>query len=277
VREERRAAGGRAAPIGVFDSGIGGLTVLRAIRRLLPRESTLYLGDTARVPYGPKSPATVRRYALEAAAFLLGRGVKMIVVACNTATARALPEVAGHVAVPVLGVVEPGARMAAETSAAGRIGVIGTRGTIESGAYEMAIRRRRPGAEVFTAPCPLFVALVEEGWTDGEIARLTAERYLNPLLERGIDTLVLGCTHYPLLGKLIGGVTGPAVTLVDSAGATAEEVRRTLAEKGALCDGDRPTAHYAVTDEGDRFAELVERFLGEAVGALERVTLDSST
>jgi glutamate racemase len=197
------------APIGVFDSGVGGLTVVHALRERLPFESILYLGDTARVPYGPKSPATVRRYTSEAAGFLLTRDVKLLVIACNTATARAADDVASRVPVPVVGVIEPGATEAVRRSRDGRIGVIGTQGTIESGIYERVIRDLRPEATVLSVPCPLFVAL-----------RLTAERYLEPLLKKEIDTLVLGCTHYPLLKPLLTEVAA-GVELIDSAEATA--------------------------------------------------------
>ncbi|MEK6253565.1 MAG: glutamate racemase, partial [Gemmatimonadales bacterium] len=210
-----------SAPIGVFDSGLGGLTVLRAIRERLPGEGTVYLGDTARVPYGPKAAETIRRYALEATDFLVGKGVKAVVVACNTATARALPDVEARAGVPVLGVVEPGGRAAASASSAGRIGVIGTRGTISSRAYNAVIHSHRPDALVFEQACPLFVPLVEEGWTDDEVTRLAAERYLGPLLEQRIDTLVLACTHYPLLKPLLARVVGEDVCLIDSAESTA--------------------------------------------------------
>jgi glutamate racemase len=259
----------------VFDSGIGGLTVLRALRRRLPAEDTVYLGDTARVPYGPKSPETVRRYAAEAAEFLLGQGIKLLVVACNTATARALPELSESLPVPVIGVVEPGAREAARRSDSGLIGVIGTQGTVDSGAYEAAILGLRPEAVVEGLACPLFVALVEEGWTEGEVARLTAERYLRPLLDRGIDTLVLGCTHYPLLRPLLQDVAGPAVTLVDSAEATADAVQRALERRGlgAPAEAGRGTARYFVTDDAGRFRRLAARWLDEEPESLETVQL----
>ena len=264
------------APIGVFDSGIGGLTVLRAIRQLMPTESTVYFGDTARVPYGPKSPQTIRRYSLEASDFLLGQGVKMVVVACNTATAHALPSVAEYAPVPVVGVVEPGAIQAARTSATGRIGVIGTQGTIESRAYEIAIRAARPDATVFGVACPLFVALAEEGWTEGQVARLTAERYLEPLLGQDIDTLVLGCTHYPLLEPLLAEVVGTGIDLIDSARATAEAVAERLAESAMLAPGGEAVARYYASDDAVRFDELASRFLGAAVPHLERVSVDTT-
>ena len=264
------------APIGVFDSGIGGLTVLRAIRQILPAESTVYFGDTARVPYGPKSPETIQRYALEAADFLLGQGVKLIVVACNTATAHALPRLGEHAPVPVVGVVEPGATQAARSSRSGRIGVIGTQGTIESRAYERAIHALRSEATVFGAACPLFVALAEEGWTEGEVARLTAEIYLAPLLQKQIDTLVLGCTHYPLLAPLLADVAGPDIELIDSARATAEVVAGRLADLELLAREGESAARYYASDDAPRFDELASRFLGTAVPHLELVSVDST-
>jgi glutamate racemase len=266
-----------ARPIGVFDSGLGGLTVLGAIRRRLPKESTVYLGDTARVPYGPKAAETIRRYALEATDFLIGMGVKAIVVACNTATARALPAVEARAGVPVLGVVEPGGRAAANASPGGRIGVIGTSGTIASRAYNIVIHAHRPDARVFEQACPLFVPLVEEGWTEDPITRLAAERYLAPLLERNIDTLVLACTHYPLLKALLAEVVGPAVALIDSAESTAEALEKLLLDADlSNRTGDSPLARYYVTDEAARFDLLARRLLGEEVEHLEMVSVDST-
>jgi glutamate racemase len=265
----------RDAPIGVFDSGIGGLTVLRALQRRLPAEATVYLGDTARVPYGPKSPETVRRYAREAADFLIGEGIKLLVVACNTATARALPGLGESLRVPVVGVVEPGAREAVRRSSTGRIGVIGTRGTIESGAYEEAILALRPEARVEAVACPLFVSLVEEGWTEGDVATLTAERYLRPLLGREIDTLVLGCTHYPLLEPLLRVVAGPAVALVDSAEATAGAVAAELERRSLAAPDDieAPETRFFVTDDAPRFRRLASRWLDVEPDTLQTVQL----
>lgn len=264
-------------PIGVFDSGVGGLTVVHALRERLPFESILYLGDTARVPYGPKSPDTVRRYAGEAASFLLARGVKLLVIACNTATARAADDMASRVSVPVVGVIEPGAREAVRRSREGRIGVIGTQGTIESGIYERVIRELRPDATVLSAACPLFVALAEEGWTQGDVARLTAERYLEPLLRSEIDTLVLGCTHYPLLKPLLAEVAD-GVELIDSAEATASVVAGMLAELGLAAEpkGRPATARYFVTDDARQFGAVAKRFLGEPLDSLEWVSLGAS-
>ena len=267
------SGGGRDAPIGVFDSGVGGLTVLEALHRRLPDESTVYLGDTARLPYGPKSPETVRRYAREAARFLLERGVKLIVVACNTASARALPDLAEELPVPVVGVVQPGARAAAELSG-GRIGVLGTRGTIESGAYQRAILARRPEAFVEGVACPLFVSLVEEGWTANEVARLAARRYLEPLLQRGVDTLVLGCTHYPHLRQVIAEVAGSGVRLIEPAEATAGEVEERLEAEGLRApEGSPSERRYFVTDDAERFRELAAAWLGRAPEHLEQVVL----
>ena len=266
-----------SAPIGVFDSGLGGLTVLRAIRERLPAESTVYLGDTARVPYGPKAAETIRRYAVEATDFLVAKGVKAIVVACNTATARALPEVEARARVPVLGVVEPGGRAAVKASRGGRIGVIGTRGTMSSRAYNVVIHEHRPDALVFEQACPLFVPLVEEGWTDDEVTRLAAERYLAPLLEQGIDTLVLACTHYPLLKPLLARVVGPDVTLIDSAESTAVALEDLLNSSSIASTSETATVgRYYVTDEAARFDLLARRLLGEEVDHLEMVSVDST-
>ena len=219
-------------PIGVFDSGIGGLTVVRALREHLPEESIIYFGDTARVPYGAKSPATVARYSREAAAFLTSHEVKLIVIACNTATAHAYNILREEVDVPVVGVIEPGARAAVAASRSGRIGVIGTAGTIRSGAYDLAVRRRLDSARVYAQPCPLFVPLVEEGMNDAPATRLIASDYLGPLREMDVDVLILGCTHYPLLRPLLQDVMGPDVMLVDSAQQTALDVAAVLDANG---------------------------------------------
>src|SRR4051812_4127255 len=202
-------------PIGVFDSGIGGLTVVRELMRQLPQESVVYFGDTARVPYGPKSPDTVRRYSREIASFLLKQQAKAIVIACNTATAHALSVLREEFSVPVIGVVEPGARAAARATSGGRIGVIGTAGTVASGAYDRAIRAILPDARVVTKACPLLVPLVEEGWIDHPVTAQVAREYLAPLMDEQIDTLVLGCTHYPLLKDVLCRALGRGVTLID--------------------------------------------------------------
>lgn len=261
--------------IGIFDSGVGGLTVLREIMQALPQEDTLYFGDTARVPYGTKSPETVTRYAGEIASFLIKRDIKLLVVACNTASAVALPALKRQLTIPVVGVIEPGARRAVEVTRSGKIGVIGTTGTIRSSAYTRAIKRLNPDAVVLTRACPLFVPLAEEGWTDNQVARLTAQEYLRDLKESGVDTLVLGCTHYPLLKALIADVMGPGVTLVDSAAETSRTVAAILAEKKLL----RPPAEngnhsYFVTDIPAGFVRVGNRFLGGKLGDVFQVSLD---
>jgi glutamate racemase len=254
-------------PIGVFDSGVGGLTVVRALRRRLPAESILYLGDTARLPYGTKSPATVRQYTRRNVEFLEARGVKAVVVACNTATALALDDL--PTPVPVWGVVEPGAVRAASVSR-GRVGVIATEATILSDAYGRALRRLRPELAVLSQACPLLVPLVEEGWHDDPLAEQVARRYLEPLLSAGIDTLVLGCTHYPLLEPMLRRVVGPEVELIDSAAAVAERTALDLAKDGlAEPGGAAPEHHFCVTDSGDRFGRLARMILGD-----ERVSLE---
>jgi len=261
------------APLGVFDSGIGGLTVARALFERLPRESVIYFGDTARVPYGPKSPDTVRRYAAEILAYLLQRGVKAMVVACNTITAQALDYLQERSPVPLVGVIEPGARAAVQATRAGTIGVIGTAGTIASGAYERAITAIRPDARVHARACPLFVPLVEEGWFDHPATELIAREYLEPLRRAGVESLVLGCTHYPLLKPLLARVMGPGVTLVDSAEETAKVVAREL-EAGGLLAGDGHHEHvFVVSDDEPHFRKVGARFLGEKLKRVEVVPL----
>lgn len=264
----------KQSPIGIFDSGIGGLTVFAAVRRQLPHESILYLGDTARVPYGTKSADTVVRYARECAGFLVERGVKAVVVACNTASAYALPDLTASFDVPVLGVVEPGCEAALELSKKRAIGVIGTAGTISSNAYGSTIKRLCPEARVVSRSCPLFVPLVEEGWIEGDITRTVAGRYLNGLHAEGIDTLILGCTHYPLLAGAIADHMGEGVELVDSAEATAGALSRMLSEKGLAAKGPgRPEHHIYVTDLPARFETIAHRFLKGDLPQVSRVDL----
>lgn len=261
--------------IGIFDSGVGGLTVLREIMQVLPQEDTLYFGDTARVPYGSKSPETVTRYAGEIASFLIKRDIKLLVVACNTASAVALPTLKRTLSIPVVGVIEPGARRAALVTRSGRIGVIGTAGTIRSSAYTRAIKRLNPDAEVLTRACPLFVPLAEEGWTDNQVARLTAQIYLQELKEAAVDTLVLGCTHYPLLKTMIADVMGPDVTLVDSAEETALTVAAILESKKLLRPPSEKGNHsYYVSDIPAGFVRVGNRFLGGKLGDVFQVSLD---
>jgi len=256
------------ARIGIFDSGVGGLTVQRALLEALPGADTIYLGDTARVPYGTKSAATVTAYSLRNARVLQERGIDLLVVACNTASAVALPALRAALPVPVLGVVEPGARAAAAASRSGRIGVIGTAGTIGSGAYQAAIRALRADAEVVASACPLFVPLAEEGWTDpgDEVVRGVVRRYLGPLAAARIDTLVLGCTHYPLLAEAIAAAL-PGVTLVDSARTVAAEVAALL--PGVT--GQAATHQFLVTDTPEKFLAVAGRFLGRPVASAEHV------
>jgi glutamate racemase len=258
----------RAPRIGIFDSGVGGLTVQRAILAALPHADTLYLGDTARLPYGTKSAGTVTQYSLRSARFLLEVGIDLLVVACNTASAVALPALRDALPVPVYGVVEPGARAAIAATRGGRIGIIGTPGTVASGAYQAALRAARPGLEVLAQPCPLFVPLAEEGWTDpaDEVVRGVVRRYLTPLAEAGIDTLVLGCTHYPLLREAIAAAL-PGVVLVDSAETVAAEVAARLGGS----TGPEGLHRFFVTDAPARFLAVAGRFLGRPVGAAEHV------
>lgn len=260
--------------IGVFDSGIGGLTVLREITRLLPNENTIYLGDTARVPYGSKSKETVARYATEVAHFLMKHGIKMLVAACNTASAYALEKLAQELPVPVVGVIVPGAKAAVRATVNRNIGVIGTEGTIRSSAYCSAIKSIDERISTFTKACPLFVPLVEEGWTNDEVTGMVAERYLGELKAHDIDTLVLGCTHYPLLKDTISRVMGPKVALIDSAESTAREVKKVLEERGMKNLGERPGTHrFFVTDSPERFVTVGRRFFGERLEGAELAQL----
>jgi glutamate racemase len=259
------------AAIGIFDSGVGGLTVLQQIACLLPRERLVYLGDTARYPYGSKSAEVVTQYACENSDFLMERGLKMLVVACNTASAVALETLQERYACPVIGVIDPGAQAAIRCNKNGRIGVIGTKATIGSGAYTQALRALDASVEVYTRPCPLFVPLVEEGWVENEVARATISLYLGSLKHSGIDTLILGCTHYPLLKQAIASFLGPDVSLVDSAEETAHVVQQTLIRTGLARRKGTGNASFFVTDEPDRFVKVGERFLGHQVESAVRV------
>ncbi|MFN2452683.1 MAG: glutamate racemase [Pyrinomonadaceae bacterium] len=271
-------------PIGIFDSGVGGLTVYRALHERLPNERFVYLGDTARVPYGTKSLATVERYAIENARFLASRGIKMLVVACNTASALALPAISRAVNVKVVGVIEPGARAAIEASAKRRIGVIATESTVHSGAYREALAKLDKDIRVIERACPLFVSLAEEGWADHDVAREVAAEYLRDVVAVDVDTLVLGCTHYPILRSVIQETMGAGVRLIDSGEAAAHDVAALLysekisahvasVERGSekprrLCDD---LDHFYVTDAAERFSRVAERFLGSAPKVLEAV------
>ncbi|MGE5280176.1 MAG: glutamate racemase [Deltaproteobacteria bacterium] len=260
-------------PIGVFDSGIGGLTVVKEIARLLPRERIVYFGDTARVPYGVKSKETIVKFSIENTLFLLQKDVKMIVVACNTSSSLALPEIRRHFKVPMMGVIGPGAKEAVYATKSGRVGVIGTRATVNSGAYEAEIRRLDPSVKVFAEACPMFVPIVEEGWVGDPVAGKVAERYLAPMKARQIDTLILGCTHYPLLKPLIHRIMGPGVRLIDSAQQVAAEVRQVLVQEGILCRRNGRTRHeYYVSDEVAIFANVAKRFLGRELTGVRRMS-----
>jgi glutamate racemase len=261
-------------PIGIFDSGVGGLTVLAQIARRLPSERLVYLGDTARVPYGTKSPDTVARYARACARVLLSNHVKMVVVACNTASAFALEILQDELPLPVLGVIEPGARRAVLSTRNKVVGVIGTAGTVGSGAYQNTLTALEPGLRIHTAPCPLFVPLAEEGWIDGEVPEAIAKKYLDPMLRAGVDTIVLGCTHYPLLKNTIGLAAGPDVVLVDSADATSEVVAEILAGlQIASTTAATDSPRFLVTDSPDSFARLGARFLGHELADIQWVDI----
>lgn len=262
-------------PIGVFDSGIGGLTVVRQLQRVLPREDLVYLGDTARVPYGNKSPETVLRFACEDTQFLVSQNVKAVVVACNTASAWALDALQRRFDLPILGVILPGARAALEQPRHERIGVIGTNATIRSGAYSRAILARCDTVRVFAQACPLLVPLVEEGWTDHPVTERVLREYLRPLRRHRIETLVLGCTHYPLLKEAIQKVTRGRITLVDSAESCALDVQDRLGALRLLDQGRkrRGTIQSYVTDEVARFDELAARFLGQKAEPAQKIIL----
>lgn len=267
-------------PIGIFDSGVGGLTVARAIMAQLPRESLVYLGDTARLPYGTKSPETVTRFSVQNVEYLRAAGVKAVVIACHTSSSVALPELAAHARVPLLGVTVPGSRQAAAASPSGRIGVIGTRATVASGAFQREIRRAREAIglaapEVHATPCPLFVPLVEEGWEGSEVARRVIEHYLAPFAAARVDCLVMGCTHYPVLRPQLQEVMGAGVALVDPGEETARELERLLDERGLRRESPGPAAHrFEVTDLTPRMNEMTRSFLGGAPPRVEHVPIE---
>jgi glutamate racemase len=263
-----------SAPIGVFDSGMGGLTVVRELMNQLPNESIIYFGDTARVPYGPKSPDTVLRYSREITSYLKDEGVKALVIACNTATAHALPALRREFDIPIVGVIEPGARAAAAVTKSKKVGVIGTAGTIRSRAYEKEIKKLLPDVELTAQACALFVPLVEEGWVDTEPTRAIARNYLAPFVSAEVDTLVLGCTHYPLMKTVIGNVVGRDVRLIDSAHETARETGEVLRAKGIENETPNEARYrFIASDAPDTFLGLGERFLGSSIDRVETRTL----
>jgi len=264
-----------AKPIGIFDSGIGGLTVLKEIKNKFPRESTIYLGDTARVPYGIRSPETVTRYSFENTRFLFSKEVKMIVVACNTVSSVSLESIKNSVPVPVIGVIEPGAKAAVAATKNKKIGVIGTEATIRSNSYTKAIMNIDNSIEVFGIACPLFVPLVEEGWTEGKIAEMIAQEYLLEIKRKGIDTLVLGCTHYPLLKGILAAVMGDSVRLIDSAIETVGEIETILGDLSLLNrSGGNIIREFYVTDSPEKFKTVGEKFLGEDIQHIQKIELE---
>jgi len=254
-----------SAPIGVFDSGIGGLTVARAIFDLVPRERVVYFGDTARVPYGNKSPETVRRYCREITRFFVKLGVKMVVVACNTSSAAAWETITDTFQGPVVGVVEPGAVAAVAATRSRKVGVIGTRSTIASGAYERALQRLDPAIQVSSKSCPLFVPLAEEGWTDEPVTRMVAEKYLSSMVKEGVDVIILGCTHYPLLYHTIQDVVGEEIALVSSAAETAKAVAAGLSQAGLLSSVEGVRSDMCASDDIEGF----KRHYGSIVGDVD--------
>lgn len=265
----------KTAPIGVFDSGLGGLTVFKALSRRMPEEGLVYFGDTAHVPYGSKSPEAIARYSTAVARFLAGKGIKLLVVACNTSSAWALPAIRRAVKVPVIGVIEPGARAALAVTRGRRIGIIGTEATVKSGAYPAAIRKLAR-AKTESQACPLFVPLVEEGWWTGPVVEAVARRYAGPLKRAEVDTLILGCTHYPYLKRVLGRVMGPRVRLIDSAEETAAETERVLARLGLRAAKGRKGARaFYASDAPERFGRLGRRMLGERISSVRLHPFDA--
>jgi len=264
----------REKPIGIFDSGIGGLTVVKEILKVLPNESLIYLGDTARVPYGPRGKEVITKFALELTRFLLAKDIKFLVVACNTISAICLEEVKEVSPVPVLGVIDGAVKKAVSESRSKRIGVIGTRATVNSRVYEKAIKELGPAAEVFSKACPLFVPLAEEGLISHEATRIIAKEYLSEIIENGVDTLILGCTHYPILKEIIKETVGKGVSIVDSASPTSEELKRMLKDRDLLNTKGQSSYQFFVTDAPDRVQEVATEFLGSDLpGELIKITL----
>ncbi len=262
-------------PVGVFDSDVGGLTLVGELFKSLPQEDIIYFGDTARFPYGSKSKEVVTHFSLDIANFLKAQKVKIIVVACNTASSFALSSLREKIELPVIGVIEPGAQSAIDTTRNFKIGIIGTKGTIKSGAFEEALKKIDRNVKVFSQKCPLFVPLVEEDLLDKPWTKQIAEEYLAPLKDEGIDTLILGCTHYPPLKELLGRIMGQEVSLIDTAEATAKAVKRTLGEKNLLRKGSRKAVYkFFVSDDPEEFRRLGRRFLGKSIDKAERINLE---
>jgi len=265
----------RTRPIGIFDSGLGGLTVLKEISRILPNENIIYFGDTARVPYGTKSKETIIKFSVQDADLLMDLDVKMIVVACNTVSSLSLDILKRRYDIPLVGVIEPGARKAAEITNKMKVGVIGTKATVASGIYEKEIKSINPGINVISASCPLFVPLVEEGRLTGTITKQIVREYLAPLKKNNIDVLILGCTHYPLLKPVIQEVVGGSVSLVDSAKETAKEVKRAIDENEiGKTTREKPVYRFYVSDEPFLFKKIGEKFLGRSIEGIERVEIE---
>lgn len=265
----------KTAPIGVFDSGIGGLTVVKKMLSMLPNEKIIYFGDTARVPYGSKSNSTIIEYANQDAKFLYNKNVKLIIAACNTASSVALDNLREQFDIPIIGMIEPGAKYALSKTKNGKIGVIGTHSTINNEAYSRKLKQLSENVEVFEKACPLFVPLAEEGWTDHKATELIAEEYLEELIKKKIDTLILGCTHYPILTEIIQKIMGGKVTLIDSGTAAAFEVENYLDGRGIRNDSNQIGEHqYYVSDLPAKFKTIAERFLGTEIDHLEKIDVD---
>jgi len=279
MQEKINSALKRNKPIGIFDSGFGGLTVMSAINKVLPDEKLIYFGDTARVPYGSKSKNTIVKFSKEIANFLVRNGVKMIVIACNTASVFSLSELKKYLKVPVIGVIEPGAQTAVLTTRSRRIGIIGTEGTIKSCSYVKAIKKISNSVSVYQQACPLLVPLVEEGWIKNKLTDAIVKYYLKPLLKRNIDTLVLGCTHYPLLKNSIQKTSGKNAVLIDSAKTTAQKVKDVLTKRGMLADenskGSSPKLSFYVSDNPKKFQQIGAKFFSKKINGVKRINLEN--
>ncbi|QCX33408.1 glutamate racemase [Caloramator sp. E03] len=261
--------------VGVFDSGIGGLTVVKEIMKILPNEDIIYFGDTARVPYGSKSTETITKFSFQNTRFLMSMNVKAIVVACNTASALSLEKLQDEFKIPIIGVIEPGANMAVKATLTNRIGIIGTEGTIGSRAYEKAIKKLKPEAELFAYPCPLFVPIVEEGWAQTEVSLLVAKEYLKPLRQLNIDTLVMGCTHYPLLTNVVSEVMGKSVKLINPAEATAAKLKEILYANNLQNNINKEGNYkYYVSDNPGRFSTVGGRFLNSDITEIIKIDIE---